>query len=72
MWGLTGGHGIGLPPISHYADEDLLERVAKPCLRGEKRIALAVSEATAGSDVANLATTAVEDGDDYIINGLKK
>lgn len=72
VWGLTGGHGIGLPPIAHYGDDEMLERVAKPCFAGEKRIALAVSEATAGSDVANLATTAVEEGDDYVINGLKK
>mmetsp|Transcript_18232 Transcript_18232/g.47607 ORF Transcript_18232/g.47607 Transcript_18232/m.47607 type:complete len:425 (-) Transcript_18232:320-1594(-) len=72
VWGLTGGHGIGLPPIAHYADEEMVERVAKPCFAGEKRIALAVSEATAGSDVANLSTTAVEDGDDYVVNGLKK
>jgi hypothetical protein len=35
-------------------------QVVGPCLRGEKRIALAVSEATAGSDVANLKSTAVE------------
>lgn len=45
-------------------------RVAVPCFRGEKRIALAVSEASAGSDVANISTTAVEDGDDYIVNGI--
>ena len=69
VWGLTGGFGIGLPPVAHFGSDDLKARVAVPCLRGEKRIALAVSEPSAGSDVANLATTAVEDGDDFIVNG---
>ena len=73
VWGLTGGLGIGLPPVLYYGSEEMQERVCKPCMRGEKRIALAVSEATAGSDVANLKTTAVEDGKgNYIVNGLKK
>lgn len=72
VWGLTGGFGIGLPPIVHFADEVLRNRVAVPVIRGDKCIALAVSEATAGSDVASLETTAVEDGDDFIVNGLKK
>ena len=44
----------------------------KECIAGEKNIALAVSEATAGSDVGNLSTTAEEKGDVYVVNGLKK
>eukprot|EP00040_Diaphanoeca_grandis_P001429 m.18521 g.18521 ORF g.18521 m.18521 type:complete len:428 (-) comp12058_c0_seq1:256-1539(-) len=72
VWGLTGGIGIGLPPVAHFGEDNLKELVVGPVLRGEKTIALAVSEPTAGSDVANIATTAVEDGDFYIVNGLKK
>mmetsp|Transcript_421 Transcript_421/g.702 ORF Transcript_421/g.702 Transcript_421/m.702 type:complete len:423 (-) Transcript_421:192-1460(-) len=72
VWGLVGGMGIGLPPIAHFASEELKKNVALPCIRGEKRIALAVSEPTAGSDVANLKTVAKDDGDFYIVNGLKK
>ena len=60
VWGLTGGLGIGLPPVAHFATPEMQARVAVPCMRGEKRIALAVSEPTAGSDVAALATTAEE------------
>ena len=72
-WGLTGGLGIGLPPVVYYGSDAMKENVAKPCLAGKKKIALAVSEATAGSDVANLKTTAVEDGNgNYVVNGLKK
>ena len=74
VWGLTGGFGIGLPPIVHSPtiDNALKQRVAGECIRGEKRIALAISEPTAGSDVGNLSTTAEEVGDFYVVNGLKK
>jgi len=72
VWGLVGGFAIGLPPVAHGGSEELKKRVAGPCLRGEKRIALAVSEVTAGSDVANIKTTAKDDGDCYVVNGLKK
>ena len=67
VWGLVGGFGIGCPPVAHFGTDELKQHVAKPCFRGEKLIALCVSEATAGSDVANLATTAVEDGDFYVV-----
>jgi len=41
-------------------------------LAGKKYIALAISEAFAGSDVSGLQTTAVRDGDYWIITGTKK
>lgn len=64
-------HGIGLPPIINFASEALKEEIAPPVLRGEKWISLGISEPGGGSDVAQLATTAVRDGDDYIVNGSK-
>jgi len=45
--------------------------VAPPVLRGEKWISLGITEPGGGSDVAQLSTTAVRDGDDYIVNGSK-
>jgi alkylation response protein AidB-like acyl-CoA dehydrogenase len=74
VWGLTGGFGIGLPPVVHgnSIDESIKQRVAGECIRGEKRIALAISEPTAGSDVSAITTTAEEVGDHYVVNGLKK
>ena len=72
VWGLIGGLGIGLPVVLHSENEKMKQEVGIPVLRGEKTIALAVSEPTAGSDVANLKTTAIEDGDFYVVNGMKK
>ena len=45
-----------------------------PCLRGERTICLAITEPNAGSDVANLQTSAKKsaDGTHYIVNGNKK
>ena len=40
-------------------------------LRGEKWISLGITEPGGGSDVANLATTAVRDGDHYVVSGSK-
>ncbi len=74
QWGLIGGTCIGLPPIIKFADKQLRDRIVGPCLRGEKWICLAITEPSAGSDVANIQTTAVKtpDGKHYIVNGLKK
>ncbi len=64
-------HGIGLPPVINWGSQALKEQVAPPVLRGEKNISLGITEPGAGSDVAQLTTTAVRDGDDFIVNGSK-
>ncbi|MFI0349004.1 acyl-CoA dehydrogenase family protein [Actinomadura sp. 9N407] len=64
-------HGIALPHIIASGDKDLIERFARPTLSGEAIGALGVTEPEAGSDVAGLRTTAVRDGDSYIVNGSK-
>jgi len=46
-------------------------RYATPASRGEKLAAFALSEPEAGSDVASLATTAREDGNGYVLDGVK-
>ncbi|SER43992.1 acyl-CoA dehydrogenase [Lentzea xinjiangensis] len=63
--------GIAIPHIWQTGDEDLLDRFARPAVRGEKIGSLAVTEPGAGSDVAAIRTTAVRDGDHYVVNGEK-
>ena len=48
-----------------------LERWLLPGVRGEKHEAYAITEEFAGSDVSALEMTALRDGDDYVINGVK-
>jgi acyl-CoA dehydrogenase len=64
-------HGIGAPPIAAVASPEMKARVLPPVLRGEKIIALGITEPSGGSDVANLRTTASLDGNCYIVNGSK-
>lgn len=64
-------HGIGTPPIVNAGTHDQKQRFVAPVLAGEKIAALAITEAGGGSDVANLKTRAVRDGDHYIVNGAK-
>lgn len=42
-----------------------------PCIRGKAVCAIAITEPDAGSDVASIRTTAVKDGDSYVLNGQK-
>jgi acyl-CoA dehydrogenase len=69
---LHGSQGIGLPPIIAHGSDELKQRVLPQLIRGEKLIALALTEPWVGSDLAQLQTTAVRDGDVYVVNGAKK
>ena len=64
-------HGIGLPPVVHYGSEEMKQAVIPAVLSGDKRISLGITEPGAGSDVANISTSAKRDGDHYIVNGSK-
>jgi acyl-CoA dehydrogenase len=63
--------GIALPPILIAGTEEQKRRFVPPVLRGEKIAALGITEPGGGSDVANVLTRAVRDGDHYILNGSK-
>ncbi|CEL28564.1 MULTISPECIES: acyl-CoA dehydrogenase family protein [Pseudomonas] len=72
--GLVAGLGsldIGLPPIVKWARPEVRDRVVPQVLSGHKISALAVTEPGGGSDVANLQTRAVRDGDFYRVSGSK-
>ncbi len=66
-----GSHGIALPPIVAFGTAEQKRRFVEPVLAGEKIAALAITEPGGGSDVANLRTRAVKDGDHYVVNGAK-
>lgn len=62
---------IALPPIISGGTPEMLERVARPVLAGQKKIAFAVTEPGGGSDVSAFTTTAERKGDVFVVNGGK-
>ncbi len=64
-------HTIGAPPIARGARPDIKARVLPEILSGRKISALAITEPSGGSDVANLRTKARREGDHYIVDGEK-
>lgn len=62
---------MATPALARYGSDELREEYLVPAIAGEKVASIGVSEPGAGSDVAGLKTTAIKDGDDYIINGTK-
>jgi len=57
--------------LETYGNEFQKEKYLKPLARGEKIGAFLLSEPSAGSDATSQQTTAIEDGDFYILNGTK-
>jgi alkylation response protein AidB-like acyl-CoA dehydrogenase len=56
------------PPV---ATDDQIERYLKPTARGEREECYAITEASAGSDVDAIESTAYRDGDEWVLNGVK-
>lgn len=75
----SGGVGMGIgvqtdmatPALAKHGSDELREEFLRPALAGDAVLSIAVSEPSAGSDVASIKTTARKDGDDYVINGTK-
>jgi acyl-CoA dehydrogenase len=58
--------------ILYDLEGEMKEKYLLPVLRGEKRACFAQTEPDAGSDPGSMRTTAVRDGDQYVINGVKR
>ena len=71
------GNGIGLqndivsPYFVAYCTDEQKDRWWPGIASGEKILAIAMTEPGTGSDLASIATTAVADGDEYVVNGAK-
>ncbi|MDR9778261.1 acyl-CoA dehydrogenase family protein, partial [Rhizobium hidalgonense] len=59
---------MATPALARFGSPELREKFLNKAITGEYVAAIAVSEPHAGSDVAAIKTTAVKEGDDYIIN----
>src|SRR5438093_1295080 len=78
-WGCAGmatgliGAGLAYLPIIHMGTEDQKKRFLTRFTGKEARLgALCLTEPDAGSDVANISTTAKKDGDEWVLNGVKR
>ena len=69
--GVLGTHHIMTHVVSNYGTEEQKQRFLPAMARGEKRGGLALTEPNAGSDVQAIETSAVRDGEEYVINGSK-
>ncbi len=66
-----GGRTISLDPIQRLANDHIRTNLLPEIVAGRIGSSLAITEPGGGSDVANLQTTAVKAGDQYVINGSK-
>ena len=62
---------VVVPYIESFATEEQKQKYLPGCVSGEIVTAVAMTEPDAGSDLASMTTTAVEAGDDVVINGAK-
>ena len=62
---------LGTLPIALFGSDELKDRILPKCASGEWSPAFALSEPEAGSDPASMRTSAVRDGDEWVINGTK-
>lgn len=73
----SGLIGVGLhndivvPYINRYGSEEQKNRWLPSCITGKTITAIAMTEPNAGSDLAGIKTTAIREGDYYILNGQK-
>jgi butyryl-CoA dehydrogenase len=60
------------PPVYKFGSDEQKAKYLPPIVTGEKIGAIGITEPDVGSDTAGMKTTAVRDGDDFIVNGEKR
>lgn len=71
LGGISLHNDIVVPYITSYGSEEQKQRWLPGCVAGEIITAIAMTEPGTGSDLAAIRTTAVREGDHYILNGQK-
>src|SRR5260221_9191329 len=74
--GYTGASALhmnifGLNPVVKFGSDEQKRRFLPPLIRGEEKACFAVTEPDVGLDTTHLKTSAVRDGDDYVVSGRK-
>ncbi|MDO3639928.1 acyl-CoA dehydrogenase family protein [Mycolicibacterium sp. KC 300] len=69
--GAMGGHTVVAKLLALFGTEEQKRTYLPPMATGETRATMALTEPGGGSDLQNISTTAVRDGDDLVINGTK-
>lgn len=68
---LSVNNSLVCDPLLKFGNEEQKQRILKPLASGEKLGCFALTEPQAGSDASSLRTTAIRDGDSYVVNGQK-
>jgi alkylation response protein AidB-like acyl-CoA dehydrogenase len=71
-WWLTGFNNSIPECIVHFGSEEIKQKYIRPLCDGTAYSSIQFTEEETGSDPEALITTAVPDGDDYVINGMKR
>ncbi|HTM04377.1 MAG TPA: acyl-CoA dehydrogenase family protein [Vicinamibacterales bacterium] len=69
---IAAHNGLGAAHIFMFGTEAQKQRYLVPLATGQQLAAWGLTEASAGSDAASMRTTAVRDGDDWVITGTKQ
>jgi acyl-CoA dehydrogenase len=64
-------NGLALTPIQLFGTEEQKDKFLRPAAEGAKLASFCLTERDAGSDAGSIRTTALHDGNDYVINGQK-
>jgi short-chain 2-methylacyl-CoA dehydrogenase len=68
---IAAGNSLGIGPLYYYANEEQKRKYLPKLCRGEMLWGFGLTEPNAGSDAGNTQTTAVLDGNEWVINGSK-
>jgi alkylation response protein AidB-like acyl-CoA dehydrogenase len=69
--GAMGGHTVVAKLLTLFGTDEQKRRYLPPMATGELRATMALTEPGGGSDLQNMTTTGLSDGEDFVVNGSK-